>query len=162
MERGLEQKKNRDLPQSGADQARPSGSEGGCVAAGAQAVGGCGGRTEATVGQILELLCGIDTLSKCDEKSLDRCHGCIGLINVLERCSLLCGQEPVFKENSSKEVARRQLAVMQVLQVACLCPTPSLPFAFQRCWGVHRWRARSCWRSRPCLCLQPLLRGPRL
>lgn len=57
--RGAEQ--NRDLPQRGADQAWPSGSE-----------GGCGGRTEATVGQILELLCGIDTLSKCDEKSLDR------------------------------------------------------------------------------------------
>lgn len=56
--RGAEQ--NRDLPQRGADQAWPSGSE-----------GGCGGRTEATVGQILELLCGIDTLSKCDEKSLD-------------------------------------------------------------------------------------------
>lgn len=103
------------------------------MAAAAKAVGGCGGSTEATVGQILELLCGIDTLSKCDEKSLYRRHGCIGLINVLGRCSLLCGQELVFKGNSSKEVARRQLAVMQVLQVACLCPIPSLPFAFQRC-----------------------------
>lgn len=76
------------------------------LAAAAQAVGGCGGRTEATVGPILERLCGINTWSKCDEKSLDRWHGCIGVINILETCSLLCGQEPVFKENSSKEEAR--------------------------------------------------------
>lgn len=107
--RGAEQ--NRDLPQSGADLAWPSGSEGGSRAAATQAVGGCGGRTEATVGQILELLCGIDTLSKCDEKSLDRWHGCIRVINVSERCSLLCGEEPVFKKNGSKEVVRRQLAL---------------------------------------------------
>lgn len=63
------------------------------------------------MGHIPELLCASDTLSKCDEKPLDRWHGCIGVINVLERCSLLCGEELVFKKNGSKEVVRRQLAL---------------------------------------------------